>query len=647
MNKRIPFITAVLMVFALFTQMTSAEIIILNETKPSFYAVEDMTLSGDLNNNILDLSGSGQVIAGEDVKVYLLGRAEDILVDGLTVDGSPAPVSFDEKGYFMVLDKGKFSFDGTVSIRTRGQVKIYVPGPVNALNVKVENGYAIHGDQYGLFDREVIIQRSQKAAMMVDGGFKYTYADRNTFQYQLSYRSFGSSLGQAVVNLRNGESILSVTGANDYSVEGGKLMLELEGEEANVYITGTFNSQTLRIPLDEGKHNVLIESDPEKKITISTDAEEIDLSQSSMSPSYSNARAFLAAYGNSFSITLEELKKYPSLAASVSKAVNSIAITEKGSMLAELNYRYSNTGYDYIKLDAPGTPLYAATGYRNSVKLTKENDSLYLSFPKTSSGTLDVIYFDTRDPIKAVDLIDVPVANTDLPITEAETRVILPEDYVVLWTYGAKGGSELPSAESAIVFLVIFGGIGYMMREKTGFTLLYTVYSAGLYYFSPVILLVSMMASILLIVKKHISEKSLKWMLAGAAVMIVLCLGAVAFFAVAGSFMSAGSTYYDNTAMLSSDYARVDEAAAPMLMTKSMEVMGAGDGAMNVPVREGVLPVRLELPALGKTITVKSHLIHEDNPLKISVLVVAGWLRYVLYFVSLAAGLTCLSALKK
>jgi hypothetical protein len=623
----------------------SGEIIIVNETKPSFYAVSEMRLSGDLDTNRLVVSGSGRVISGENVKVYLLGRASDLLIDNLVVNGAEAPVSFDDRGYFMVLPVGAYAFQGDLSVRTAGQVRLYVPGPVNALRFDLKHGYAIHGDQYGLFGDEVIVQRAEKAAMLVSGGFKYSYAERNEFSYQVGFRSFGSSLGRAVLNLRNGESVLAVTGAKDYSVQPGRLVLELEGDTANVAVTGTFSANSITVPLDEGRHHVLVESDPQKKMSVATSAEEIDLKQSTLTPSYSNARAFLASKDEPLSVALTPLQMYPSLAASVSRATNRIAITDKGSMLAELNYRYSNTGVDYIGIDAPGTPLYAATGYRDSVKLTKDGGRLFLSFPKTQSGTLDLIYFSTREPLGAFNYIDVPVANTDLTITDFETQVLLPEDYFVLWTFGAKGGSELPSLEYALVFVILSGGLGYMMRPKPAYAALYVAYNVGLWVFSPVLLVLSLIASIILVLKRHVEGQSLKWMLAGAAGLVVLCLAAIAVVGVLGIMSSGG--VMSQRAVVSSNYAVMDEAAPPQAMQKSLAVMGSGEGAINVPVREGVLPVRLELPALGKSITVTSHLVHKDDPLRLSVLVVAGWLKYFLYLVSLGAGLGCVGQLRR
>ncbi|MCX6695765.1 MAG: hypothetical protein NTU61_05670 [Candidatus Altiarchaeota archaeon] len=639
------FVYATVFVLFLFLALglssnASAEIIIVNETKAQLYALENVRLSGDLDSNVLSMSGSGEVIVGDGVKIYLFGQASDILVDNVVIAGNQVPVSFDNKGYFFVANKGKFSFTGELKIRTPGQVRLYVQGPMNELTLDLLHGYAIGGDKYGLYGQEVILQRSEKVATLVDGSFRFTYAERNDFYYTITYRSFGKSLGREEVLLRIGESLVSVAGAKDYSVQNGVLVLELEGIYATVVASGTFNSNSLKVPLKEGTHHVLIESDPEKKISISTDAKEIDLSQATLPFTYSNARAFLASDKNYITVDVKQLDKYPSLAASVSSATNSIAITEKGSMLGELSYRYSNTGVDYIQIDAPGTPLYAATSYRDSVKLTKEDDKLFLSFPKTAaggSGTLDMIYFDPRDALKPVDMVDVPVANTELPVTQQTTTIYLPSDYTVLYTFGAKGGSELPDLKTVVLFAIVIGGIAYGMKSKISFVVPYTLFMAGLLLFDGIVFGIALIISIVLVIKRYIEKKALTWMIAGAGVLVVLCFAVLIFFAVIwqlGVFNMGGSSYSE--ARIASDYATVNEAAMPM--AKSMSLIGEGTGAINVPQREGVLPVRMELPNLGKTITVTNHLVTNENPVKLSILIVSNWLAWILYAVALAVG---------
>ncbi len=617
----------------------SAEIIIINETKPQLYAMESVILSGDLRSNALSINGQGEVIIGENVKVYLFGMASDVLVEKIVIDGKKVPVSFDDKGYFFVAEKGKFAFYGGLKIRTPGQVKLYIHGPMNELKFDIKNGYAIGGDKYGLYDSEVIIQRSGKVATLVDGNFKFAYAERNEFYYQVNYRAFGKSLGREEILLNNGENVISVVGAKDYSVQGKKLILELEGGEASVVVSGTFDSTNLRVPLAEGTHHVLIESDPEKKITISTDAREVDLSESTLGPAYGNARAFLASDKSRFTIVVTTLEKYPSLAAPVGSATNRVAVTELGSMLGELYYRYSNTGVDYIEIDAPGTPLYAAAN-SGAVKLTKDGGKLFLSLPKTGSGSgnLDMIYFEAGDALGLAGNVKIPVANTLLPVTQQTTTIYLPSDYTVLYTFGAKGGSEIPALKSIVLFILLIGGLGIGLKNARVFVAPYVAFMGGLLLFDNLLFAVAVIISIVLVIKRYVAKGAVKWMLAGAGVLVVLALFTIVLFSVMGVFSGAGSS--GSNARIASGYAVVEEAPAPMAM-KSLSILGEGTGAISVPQREGVLPVRLELPNLGKSVTVTNYLVTKETPVELSMVIVSNHLKWLLYLAALVAGLMC------
>ncbi len=614
---------------------TAAEIIIINETEERIYTLDKVTLSGDLADDLLTIQGSGEVIQGENVKVYLFGPATDVLVTDLEVNGQETTVSFDDKGYFFMADEGLINLQGKLEIRTIGQIMLYVNGPINELNFDLEHGYAIEGDRFGVYNERIVLQRSEKVAMLVDGNFRYSYAERDRFQYMIKFKAFGRSLGRYTLDLPNNEIVSSVTGVMKWEQSGNRLLLDLESSEASVSVTGLFNSRDIRIPLREDKHHVLIESDPEKKTSISTGAREIDLSESPMSATYPNARAFIASRDDVIHITIKQLDLMPSLSASVSRATHRVAITEKGSIVGEMNYEYANTGVDYVEIDAPGTPLYASTA-RAAVKLTKD-EKLLLSLPKTEHGNLDLVYFTTTRPLAPVALIEIPLAKTDLPITTSDTYIYLPEDYIVLDTLGAKGGSELPALDSTILFLIILFLLAAAVRYNKRFITGYIVFSAGLFYFNLGLFILLVALTLAAIARKHLPEGfNIKWVLAGAALLVAVFMFLLVPLLVwqMGVFRM-GSSGVDR---MGGDYATVQEAAAPAAF-KGLNVIGEDkEGAITVPTRTGVYPVKLELPRLGKTITVRNHLVTREKQLNIKVLLVAGWFKYLFYLISLIAG---------
>ena len=639
MEKRylLALIPVILIIISL-SSLNSATVIVINETKEQLYALEKVSISGDLETNSLVINGNGEVIIGDNVRIYLFGPASDILVKNLKVNGQDTAISFDDKGYFFVAEKGKFYFTGNLDIRTIGQIRLSVRGPMNELTFNLQHGYAIGGNRYGLYNSEVIIQRAEKVSMLIDGNFRYTYAEKNQFYYGIKFKAFGSSLGSYTLKLYNNEVITSVTGALKWEQKGDNLILDLESSEANVIINGLFDSFGLRIPLEENRHHVVIESDPEKKISIQTTADEIDISQSPIHPTYSNARAFLASNRDIFYIEVKQLNVLPSLAASVSSATNKIAITSKGSILGEMIYSYSNTGVDYIEVDIgkEAKPLYASTE-RAPVKLTAE-EKLLLSFPKTQYGTLDLVYFTTRNPIKPIDLINIPLAKTELPITTATTQIYLSRDYFVLETFGADGGSELPAFKSVLLFVIIICIISYLLVKDTKFIFSCLIFSIGLFYLDIGLFLLAIAFALILIVKKYMEGKSLKIILLGGTVFIIIILFIIAILFIfvwqLGIFSMGGTTVTTS----GGTYADVQKAPAPRFM--AMETIGEGTGAISVPTRTGVYPVKLELPNLGKTITVTTHLVTKENQPELKVLVIATWFKYILYLVSLVFGIS-------
>lgn len=615
------------LILVLFSAFVSAtQIIVLNDTEEKVYALEEVVVSGDLATNTLRLEGSGEVISGENVKVYLFGPSSDILIRDVLVNGNKTPVSFDANGYYFLSGKGAFKFEGALDIRTIGQIRLYAKGPVNKISFKLKNGYAVEGEVYGAINKAIVVQRSEKTAMLVEGSFKFDYAERNTFQYVINYKAFGTSLGRYELDLPNGEIISDVSGAYKWEQNGNRLILDLESGAATVKVTGLFSSNNLRVPLKEGRHNVLIESDPEKKITISSSAEEIDLTQSTINPSYSNARAFLAAYKDTFNIEVKQLGLMPSLAASVRSADNRVAVTEKGSIVGELNYQYANTGVDYITLDVDATPLYAST-QSGPVKLTKDN-KLLLSFPKTQYGNLDFVYFTTRNPIAPIDFIDIPLAESDLPISTATTQIYLPQNLFILWVFGAQGGSELPSIEFAILFIAFVAGIGYALKKKIKFMLYYFIFSVGLFMLSPFVLVLFLLASLIELARKHIKMPG--GALAGALIIIAVLGGLFFLFIVTWQLgvynVGQGATYHSKSLDIS------NEEEIPQF--SGMEKVGLGEGAITIPTKTGVLPVKLELPYMGKQIRVTNYLVTKENQQNIRILVIADYFKYLFYILA-------------
>lgn len=642
MIRRMILILALMLVI-LGNIAAASQVVLLNDTAEKIYTIESMTLRGDLSTDALTIKGYGQVISGDGVKVYLLGPAQDLLIYDLKVDGKATPISFDKGGYFFVADEGEFEFQADVQIRTIGQIQIYVNGPVNSLKFDLENGYSIDGDRYGLLEEYVIIQRDTKVPMLEDGAFRFSYGQKKQFYYVINLRSFGSSLGRYTIDLPNNEEVSDVDGAVKWEQKGFELILDLEGSSATVSVEGLFDSTSLQVPLAEGNHHVLVEADNEYKMSIGTNAKEIDISESPIGPMYTNSRAFLAARNKAINVAIKELTLMPSLAAAVDYATNTFAITKEGSILGQLSYAYKNTGVDYIEVDVDADPLYAGAD-GNAVKLTRD-ERLTVALPKNQwGGNFEMLYFATRAPLGLVSLIDVPIAKTDLPISSAMTRIYLPSDYFIIDTFGAKGGSDMPAFRNVLIFIILIGTLGLMLLKDKLFAVYYTMFNAGLFYFDYRLFILCLAVSGIVLIRRHLSAKSWKWALAGAGALLVI--GMIVFVAI-GFMSSSFSTSSKQIGSVDMDYAMAEVGEVPAPSFRSMQTVGKGDAAITVPSKVGVLPVKMQIPTMGRQITVTNYLVTAEKPLELSVLLVASWVRYVLYLAALACGFLALQTYRK
>ncbi|VVB75699.1 Uncharacterised protein [Candidatus Tiddalikarchaeum anstoanum] len=589
--------------------------------------INDMTISGNVSTNALTFSGSGSVINGNNVKVYIIGPTTNVYINSLTVNGAITPVSFDYYGYFFISNISNFNYSGSLKLLQIGQVNLYITGPVNHLIFSLVDGYTVGGSEfYSLLNKNIIIQRNQASQVLVDADFHYLFERVNNFEYTIRFSSLGNSLSKYTLHLRNNELIQDIIGAVDYAQRGSDLILDLTGSSATVIITGTFSSTNLRIPIDEGVSNVLLESEPEKKLAVSTSATVIDLSDSTITPKYYNSQAFLASSTDVFYVTITDLTLLPSLTFSVSSATNTLALNERGTIIGELKYSYANSGEEYLKISIPGTPLYAATNNR-AVMLTKDNNDFLLSIPKTNYGSMVLTYLSTTNPLNLFSILNVPLANTSMPISEMTTNVYLPSNYFVLWTFGSKfgEGTELPDIGSIIVFLVISIALSYTLSKNTGFVIKYIIVIIGLMLLNPALLFLSWVITAVLLIRKYLDKKYYKLVIIILSVLFVL--GGILFVLI---FLFAGM---DSSTVSYAGMGVSTSLGAPSF--DNMEQVGRGEGAISLPTETGVLPVNFEIPSMGKTVTLTDELITIEKPVSYSILLMDGNLKYIFTAVSI------------
>lgn len=638
-------------IFLIPSPSISLKVLIINETSEFTPAgISDFIVKGDMSKGVLSFSLHGYALGEGKSKVYIIGPASKILVKDVSVNGKPVVVFFDSNGYYFVTEGQKFSVEGKIVLRGGTSTNVIFPGPINRLKFELENGYAVGGQEYfGVVNRSVTLQKSLYKHVVTSEGFaRYTWENDVSFIYRIDITSFGGTIGRYVVNLKNGEMVSSVSitgkggsGTENWRISGNKLILDLPFEKATVIVKGLLSckackSITLKNPLN-APTKILLEAEPEKELIISTTAQELDISESPFPAKYLNGRVFLLLEKDEISINVKELEKRPSLAAAIDKASYKMALTQDGAWLVDTNYRYKNSGLDYIEINIPGIPLYAEASGK-PLRLTVKDDKLYLAFPKSFyANSLSFLYFASRNSIKPFDIIEVPLPFTEIPQTSATAKVYIPKDYYVIAALGGdKTYSELPSPEFLMGFIIVTGVFGLMFTRDRKLLLFYYIVSLCAYIFSSTLFFLWLGLTALPFIKRNLPKGFVKNLI--KIVLILLGAGAI-LFAVIGLFSILSAPGYKamTTAAIYEQKMKRLGDISPLAERMSVQIGEKEGGKITVQLKEGVKPVKMEIPTTGKLVTITKTLVTVERPFKAYIIVVTTWIKYILYLLGLLA----------
>ena len=77
----------------------------------------------------------------------------------------------------------------------------------------------------------------------------------------------------------------------------------------------------------------------------------------------------------------------------------------------------------------------------------------------------------------------------------------------------------------------------------------------------------------------------------------------------------------------------MEEAMAPAMA--GMARVGEGEGAITVPTETGLLPVKFEIPSMGKSVSVTNYLVTLENPVSLTMLIFDSRIKYAYYLLTL------------
>jgi hypothetical protein len=621
-----------LLLFVLFAfSMVSAETI---TTNGPFVAPQSNHSFSSLLLNVYEdgdflLQGSFSVVPGSPMtRIYFLGPNED-----LEVRDSSLPVFFDEKGYFFYTNESlEISVSGSLVYEQKTTISF--PSPVMKLEV-ITPRYT--DTFYSVISKQVTISKyeyrpSEQRVTPTYNIFLEKFGT-TSFSYFLDLQNPGQELR---VSLKNNEKVNSVEGAR-YKIVGDELILYPE-TSSRIRIYGSFSgglgsfSPGMVVP-----GYVSIQYPSEFEVMVETNALEVDQSEVPGVDSRYNNKMTYEVYSNTvLTISFKELDTYPSLVFAVDDVENKISISENGVILQNTRFSFSNTGLEYASFDVEDLePLYASINGQASF-LTKKNDKIYLAVPKRSYQNAEFITLDKKPELFLGGLINLEVPRVEYPISTFRNTIYYPSNYDVLYSTAGTGFAW----ESFLFVTIVLTLFLYVVVPGKSKTRLLTslIFALAIYFLSQVsslFLFFAVAAYGFAVYKKYkdaIKVEKKVWailIVAGVGIVVVLALLVIGGTLVGGLLMS---TSYQSAGGRSIESDSI--AKAPMEEAMGVSNVAYSSEEIGLVTQKEILPVKLDLPMYSNSISLTDHMVTQDKPLKVTLLLVHSWVVKALYLVA-------------
>jgi hypothetical protein len=313
----------------------------------------------------MKFSLEGAVLASQSVAVPLFGPPGHARIGGVTENGKPAAVGFEDDHWFVVTPPGRFVVDGTLTLD--GDMALAIPGPLDALDAELSRGRLVEGARLsGLQGATVHFDRDATATPAAEPPvFQLARAVRIarelTFEYRLVLRS-GQDLGVVRLPLKYGEKVLDVQGSSGWNVDAGDLVLPTAGHSASIVVTGTLAKVGHFEPDARSSYEWwLVESDAEHRLQVDGDGRQVEAGESPIARTQPSGRLFLVGRGQHIDVKADALVATEVLAAVVRSHERTLVLTPRGDLVADDVLAYENDGIDWLAWPPNGTAVYLAT----------------------------------------------------------------------------------------------------------------------------------------------------------------------------------------------------------------------------------------------------------------------------------------------
>jgi len=322
-----------------------------------------MHLGGAVDKGTIDFELAGEILERGSYDIPLFGPADKLRLDGVTLNGAPATLGFEDGHYFVHTSASRFTLRGKLALPEDRTVTIV--GPLDALDADVTGGRITEGAHLTALAGAQLHFDAEGQTPAQPPVFSIARALRVgksiEFEYRVTAQS-GQSLGVVHLPLRYGERVLDVAGSTGWRVEGEDLLLPTTGKSAEITVTGTLANVSSLSPDPRAPFEWwLLESDGDHRVLATGDAKQHDASESPIVRRQPNSRLFLVQRGQHLDVTVQTLQSVDVLAATVRSHSRTLVLTSAGDLVAEDVLTYDDNGIDYLYFTPNGKPLYLAT----------------------------------------------------------------------------------------------------------------------------------------------------------------------------------------------------------------------------------------------------------------------------------------------
>jgi hypothetical protein len=627
------------------------------------FTLTRLKLGGSASSGNLKFELEGNLLVDGPYPVPLFGVPRHVRIEQATESGKPAAIGFEGDHYYYAATSRRFVLKGALVLDEDRALSI--PGPLNALEADLTDGRCVEGTRLsGItgatihFDRAITTQPSAEPTV-----FQLSRAVRVgreiDFEYKLVMRS-GADLGVVRLPLAFGERVLEVTGAGGFRVEGTTLLLPTSGHSADIRIAGTLAQVGTFKPDERSPYEWwLFESDAEHRVTVKSDARQLDSAESPIPRKLPTSRLYLAQRGQQLEVSIQTLSSVDVLAAVVRSHERTVVLTRKGDLVSDETLGYENNGIDYLFMNPDGRPIYLATDGKAERIMHKEKGAEEIMVPlRTGSHSVHLQALAQTGIGGLFGRVEVPLATYPLTASRVGVRLGLP---ALVYPLAFLGGdrAEWFLDEGDFIAMIIAAAVAWIALRGWLRRVLGAIALGGLWFIAEPLFVAAIglivLGALVWMLGRLLAGKKLLW------AMALLVMGGgfillVALFSVAVVPKYRAAQRYEPV-----------PASAPAEVSEAREqgAVGAGAAKDDAPagtraksdaytrrgnfmaqdaaggVLEGVTPVALTLPQYERSVYATRELVTRERPFRPVLVYATAWAAW-----PLALGwLLCIAAL--